>query len=128
MALLGDVALAGPPASEVFDAVPRADFVDALLAGIPGLVADLHSDTRNVVLTLARIWNGVVTGGVLAKDAAAEWALPRLPAEHRAVLARARDIYLGIEEENWEDLQETVPTFAQAIVAEIRRPIGQSPL
>ena len=128
MVLLGEVVLAGPPASEVFDPVPRADFVDALLAGIPGLIADLHSDTRNVVLTLARNWNGVVTGGVLSKDAAAEWALPRLPAEHRAVLTRARDIYLGIEEEHWEDLQETVPMFANAIVAEIRGSIGQSPL
>jgi hypothetical protein len=73
-----------------------------------------------VVLTLARIWHSVVTGGVFAKDAAAEWALPRLPAEHRVVLARARDIYLGIDQENWEDLQEAILTFADAIVAEIR--------
>jgi predicted nucleotidyltransferase len=120
MVLLNGVELAGPSASELFDPVPRADFVDALLSGVPGLIADIHSDTRNVVLTLARIWHGVVAGGVLAKDEAAEWALPRLPPEHRSVLARARDIYVGTEPEDWEDLQETVPAFAEAIVAEIR--------
>jgi hypothetical protein len=119
MVLLGDVTLAGPTASELLDPVPRADFVDAVLSELPGLMADIpHSDTRNVVLTLARIWYSMVAGGVVAKDAAAEWALTQLP-EHRAVLARARDIYLGVDQENWEDLQDAIRPFADAIVAEI---------
>jgi Aminoglycoside adenylyltransferase, C-terminal domain len=109
MVLLRGVELAGPSASELFDPVPPGDFVDALLSGVPGLIADIHSDTRNVVLTLTRIWHSVVAGGVLTKDAAAEWALPRLPPEHRSVLARAHDIYVGIEPENWDDLQEAIP-------------------
>jgi predicted nucleotidyltransferase len=46
-------------------------------------------------ITLARIWCCVASGQVMAKDDAAEWALPRLPVEHRPVLARAREIYLG---------------------------------
>src|SRR6266542_1780736 len=67
MALRTNVPLAGPPASQVFDPVPQADFVQALLAGLPGLLADLETDTGNVVLTLARVWNGVVTGGAKSK-------------------------------------------------------------
>ena len=34
----------------------------------------------------------VVNGVVQSKDAAADWALPRVASEHRAVLARARDL------------------------------------
>jgi streptomycin 3"-adenylyltransferase len=116
MALLADVPLAGPPASQVFDPVPRADFVQALVAGLPGLLADLETDTRNVVLTLARVWNGVVTGGVESKVAAADWALPRLACVHRQVLERARDIYVGAEEEHWEDLRGRLQPFAQAVI------------
>ena len=119
MALLGEATLAGPPPSEVFDPVPKADFIDALVAGIDASVDDIDWDTRNVVLTLARIWNGVATGAVQSKDAAAEWALPRLAPEHRAVLARAREIYLGTEEEYWDDMQDAIPPFADAVVAEI---------
>jgi streptomycin 3"-adenylyltransferase len=80
---------------------------------------DIESDPRNVVLTLARIWSGVVTGTVQSKDAAAEWALPRLASEHRVVLARARGIYLGTEEERWDDLRGRICPFAEAIVAEV---------
>jgi Aminoglycoside adenylyltransferase, C-terminal domain len=48
------------------DAVPRAGLSDASLAEIPGLMADIAADTRNVVLTLVRIWSSVVSGQLLA--------------------------------------------------------------
>jgi Domain of unknown function (DUF4111) len=118
MALEGET-LVGPPPSEVFDPIPRADFVEALVAGIDGLVAALDSDTRNVVLTLARIWNGVATLGIHSKEEAAEWALPRLAPAHRAVLVRARDIYLGSEQEHWEDVRDGLHPFVAAVIAEI---------
>ena len=119
MALRGGATLAGPPPSEVLDPVPRADFLDALVAGIGAVVQDVDWDTRNVVLTLARIWSGVVTGAVQSKDAAAEWALPRLASEHRAVLARACGIYLGTEQEHWEDIEDSIRPFVDAVIAEI---------
>jgi predicted nucleotidyltransferase len=119
MALLAGATLAGSPPSEIFDPVPRADVIDALIGGIEAVVQDIDWDTRNAVLTLARIWCGVVTGDVQSKDAAAEWALPRLPPEHRAVLARARGIYLGTEEEQWADIQDSIRPFADAVIAEI---------
>jgi hypothetical protein len=51
---------------------------------LPSLVADLESDTRNVLLTLARMWTTVATGRIVSKDAAAAWALERLPPSARA--------------------------------------------
>ncbi len=119
MTLLGNAPIAGPPPAGVFDAVPRVDFLDALVADIAGLLEDIDGDTGNVVLTLARIWTGVVTGAVRSKDAAAGWALPRLAPEYRAVLARARDIYLGTQDERWDDLRHDLRPFADRVIAEI---------
>jgi predicted nucleotidyltransferase len=119
MTLYGDSILAGPRPGSVFDPVPRADFTEALVADIAGLLEDLDSDTTNVLLTLARIWSGVVSGTVQSKDSAADWALRRLAPEYRAVLARARDRYLGVTDEEWDDLRDQLRPFADRVIAEI---------
>jgi Domain of unknown function (DUF4111) len=49
------------------------------------------------------------------------WNIARLPQEHRAVLARARAIYLGSEDERWEDLESRVRPHVDYVVAEIER-------
>jgi predicted nucleotidyltransferase len=118
MVRLADVTLVGSAPRATLDEVPRRDFHDALVAGVPGLIDEIDSDTRNVVLTLGRIWNGIATGGILSKDAAAEWALERLPPEHRPVMTRAREGYL-LGNESWEDLRDRLASFSDAIVAEI---------
>jgi len=121
MVRLGDRPLFGPPPRELFDPVPPRDLNRAIVEGIPGLLDDLDSDTRNVVLTLARIWTTLATGAIHPKDAAADWALARLPEEHRPVLARARAIYLGNEDERWADLQARVRPHVEHAVREIER-------
>ncbi|MEY9992228.1 putative nucleotidyltransferase [Streptomyces sp. V4I8] len=102
MVLLADAPLYGPPPADLLAPVPHADLRRAIVAGVPGLTGDLDTDTRNVLLTLARIWTTLATGAIRSKDAAADWALPRLPAEHRPVLAHARAVYLGDEAERWD--------------------------
>ncbi|PVE11096.1 hypothetical protein Y717_17670 [Streptomyces scopuliridis RB72] len=63
----------------------------------------------------------VATGSVTSKDAAADWALARLPAEHRPPPARARAICLGDEDERWDDLLPYVGAHADHVVAAIER-------
>ena len=58
---------------------------------------------------------------IRSKDAAADWALPLLPLEHRAVLALARDIYLGEAPEDWGDLLPRVKPHVDHVIGEIRR-------
>ena len=113
--------LFGPAPSEVFDPIPPADIRRAMLDCIPALLADLDGDERNVVLTFARIWTTLATGVIRSKDAAADWALPLLPLEHRAVLALARDIYLGEAPEDWGDLLPRVKPHVDHVIGEIRR-------
>ena len=121
MVLLGNTPVLGPPPAEIFDPVPRDDLVRAIVGDIEALLGDLDGDTRNVILTLARIWSTVATGVIRSKDAAADWALTRLPDEHRTVLARARAIYLGAQEERWEDIRPNVRPHADHVVAELNR-------
>src|SRR5207302_10161468 len=91
-ALRGDTSLAGPPPAEVLPAVPRSDYVDAVLRDLD-IVDELPRNTRNVVLTLPRIWSAVATDEVHSKESAADWAPPLLPEEHRAVVAHATAAY-----------------------------------
>ena len=114
-------ALFGPPPSEVFDPVPIEDLNRAIVEGIPGLLGDLNSDTTNVVLTFARIWTTLATGTIRSKDAAADWALARLPEEHRPVLAHARAVYLGEEDDHWADLEARLRPHVGHVLGEIGR-------
>ncbi|MFD9060422.1 aminoglycoside adenylyltransferase family protein [Kitasatospora purpeofusca] len=122
--LAGDRPLAGPPPARVLDPVPHADLVRASAAGLPGLLDDLEDDTRNVLLTLARIWSTLATGRIDSKDTAADWALARLPPEHRPVLAHARRLYLDCRhsEESWSgELRSRVRPHVERVLAEIDR-------
>lgn len=121
MVLLGNRPLLGQPPAAILDPVPRRDLANGSVAGIASLLDDLDSDTRNVILTLARIWSTLATGSIRSKDAAADWVLARIPNEHRPVLARARAIYLGEQEELWDDIRPQVRHHADYVVAEIQR-------
>ncbi len=121
MVLQASRPLLGPPASDVLDPVPADDLVRAMLADADEVMPGLEDDTRNSVLTLARIWQTMETGEIGPKDTAADWALGRLPPEHREVLARARAIYLGEEDDRWDDLRPRVRPYADHVAGEIRQ-------
>lgn len=114
-------ALIGPAANEVLPAIPQADIRRAIGDALPALLADLEGDERNVLLTLARMWRTLVTGEFVSKDAAAEWAEARLPAEHAAVLADARKGYLGTGKDNWQtrrqEARQTADYLHECIVS-----------
>lgn len=124
MTLLADRPLLGPTPAEVFTPVPDDDFRQAMAACVDDVLRGLHEDTRNMVLTLARVWSSVETGTIRSKDEAADWALQRLPDEHRPVLERARAVYLGETEERWDDLEPRLQLHADYVAAKVRRALG----
>ena len=121
MTLQGDRPLVGPPPAVLLDPVPRQDLDRALVGEVPRLLAEITTDTTNVLLTLTRIWRTLTTGEFTPKDVAADWVLERLPPEHRAALARARAVYLGHEPDSWDELQPEVTQLAGEIVRAINR-------
>jgi len=112
-------ALLGPPSRELLDPVPAADLEQAMRDSVPDLLTDLDTDTTNVLLTLARAWYTLVNGDFLSKDAAAEWAIPRLAPNLMPALARARDIYLGDEPDDWAELLPSARMTARALLQHI---------
>ena len=124
MTLLTGRPLFGPPPAEVFEPVPNDDYRRAMSACVDDVLRGLDEDTRNMILTLARVWCSIETASIRSKDEAAAWALERLPEEHRAVLERARAGYLGEADERWDDLAPDVRSHADYVAAEVRRALG----
>jgi predicted nucleotidyltransferase len=121
MARAADRPVFGPPATEAFEPVPHADLERSIVDGIPGLIDDLKGDEANVILTFARIWTTLATGQIRSKDEAADWALARLPEDQRAVLARARAVYVGSEPDTWADLEDRIGPHVEHVLVEIER-------
>jgi streptomycin 3"-adenylyltransferase len=121
MVLQANRPLFGPPPAELFGPIPWADVRRGMLESIPALLSYLDGDERNVALTFVRIWSTLTTGIFQAKDAAADWALPLLPAEHRPVLERARELYLSGGPEDWGDLLPRIRPFVECVTGRIER-------
>jgi streptomycin 3"-adenylyltransferase len=129
MVLQANRPLFGPPPSDLFGPIPWADVRRAMLDSIPDLLSYLDGDERNVVLTFVRIWTTLATGMFRSKDGAADWALPLLPPEHRAVLERARELYVrGIPTEDWGDLMPGVRPFVEYVIGEIDKTAPVAPV
>jgi streptomycin 3"-adenylyltransferase len=119
--------LFGPPPTDLFDAVPPDDLRHAMLDGIPALLGDLETDTRNVLLTLARIVGTLETGDIRPKDDAAARLLDRLPELERTVLDRARAGYLaGDRDDDWADAMPSAQALAERLTRDARSLSGPS--
>ena len=79
------------------------------------------------MLTFVRIWTTLTTGVIRSKDGAADWALPLLPPEHRAVLRYARANYLDGAPEEWGDLLPRVRPFVDYVIGEIETAATHNP-
>ena len=115
MVLAGNRTLYGPSPADLLDPVPRTDYMDAILKDTETVDEYLAWDTRNVILTLARVWAGVGSDVVHSKKSAAEWALARLPEELRLVLERAVATYRGEREDFWDDVQPQIAEYADYV-------------
>ena len=121
------VALVGPAAEELFDPVPEQDLFEALNETLKlwNSQPDWAGDERNVVLTLSRIWYTEVTGKIVPKDVAADWAMERLPAQHQPVLLEARQAYLGQKEDRLASRADQLEEFVHFVKGEITKVVGK---
>jgi len=101
-------AIIGPEPSVLLPIIPGADIRRAIHETLPALLDTLVGDERNVLLTLVRMWRTLATAEFVPKDVAAEWAVPRLPAEPAALVAFAREAYLGLRQDDWQGRQHEV--------------------
>ncbi len=117
--LLASKTLVGSHPNQLLCKIPYKDFMIATTDAVKNLISDLESDTRNVLLTLARIWSTVETDSIRSKPAAADWVIHYLPEKYRPVMERAKAIYKGEEKEYWDDMQEIIKSCAGFMVNQI---------
>lgn len=117
--LLTGKTLYGEEPEKLLPQVPYADFMTALTDELTAVRGDLDWDTRNVLLTLARMWCTVTTDTIQSKQGAAAWAIAALPEEYKPVMERALTVLLGKQEEMWTDLQAIVPKCADFMADKI---------
>lgn len=121
--LLANTTLVGTNPNQVFCTVPYRDVIMAIKDTLPNLMSELDSDTRNVLLTLARVWSTVATDAIYSKPAAADWVVNRLPEKYCPVMERAKAICQGEEREYWDDLQALIKSCADFILSEVQNKI-----
>jgi streptomycin 3"-adenylyltransferase len=118
--LLSYKTLFGSDPNQLLGPVPYKDFLDATTAEIDSLMSDIDWDTRNVLLTLARIWSTLETDAIRSKTDAASWTIEKLPDEYKSVLERAKTILLGKTEEDWKDMHELIKPCADFMITKIK--------
>lgn len=121
--LLANKVLLGPNPNELLGKIPYQDFIQAITKSLDTLMGDLQSDTRNVLLTLARIWNTVETDSISSKPAAADWVINRLPNNYRPVMERAKAICQGEQDEYWDDMITIIHPCADYMYIHINQKI-----
>lgn len=99
------VSLFGSDLSTILDPIPITDIQKAIKESLPELIDDIKGDERNVLLTLARMWQTMAEGTISPKDVAAQWAIPNLPKQQAEVLDIARKAYLGEYDDNWDGME-----------------------
>ncbi|MCM5679567.1 aminoglycoside adenylyltransferase family protein [Schlegelella sp. S2-27] len=116
------LALRGPDASTLFNAVPLADLKQALLDTVAQWAAPdaWIGDERNVVLALARIWFSAATNEIASKDAAVDWLLERVPLAHKGLLTDAKAAYLGQAMDDFSSRPVEVEAFIQHASSVVR--------
>lgn len=122
--LLKSQTLYGQDAKQVLAPVPYHDFMRALTHEVNRLAPELEDDTRNVLLTYARIWSTLQTNTIRSKTAAADWVRDQLPVEQQFVMKRAKSICMGLEEEYWDDIYELIKPCADFMLDKINAEIA----
>lgn len=123
--LLASQTLFGSEPHQLLSKVPYKDFMAAQIQSVNDLMINLDSDTRNVLLTSARIWSTVETDSIHSKPAAADWVMNHLPEVYQPVMKRAKAICMGKEKECWDDINGLIKPCAEFMVNQINQRIAQ---
>jgi len=103
------IPLWGPAVEQVFDPVPKADYLDSILYDVADAESEISENPVYFILNLCRVLAYVQEELVLSKKQGGEWGLEHLPEEYRGLLDRAMksygantDVIQGIDGENQE--------------------------
>lgn len=109
------IGLVGPNKDALLPVIPMTEIRNAMRDLLPTLLEGLREDTRNVLLTLARIWHTAENGAFVSKDEAASWAMSYLSNGSALILDHARRAYLGEVGVDWNSRQDEIQCLAEEL-------------
>lgn len=112
------IALYGAPVADVFGPVPRAAYLDSILADVENAEADILSDPIYYALNLCRVLAFARDGLCLSKADGGRWALERLPEEWHPLVSEALVCYASSQ--TMRTSAETLVRFAGTLLHLIR--------
>jgi len=122
--LLASETLFGINPNQLLCAVPYRDVILATIDTLKNLKTELNTDTRNVLLHYARIWNRLETDTIRSKPASALWAINHLPNEYKSVIERARSICIGETSEYWDDIEHLIQPCTDFMINQINKQLS----
>ena len=96
--------LYGAPIEDVFAEVPSVDYMDSIWFDVEGAAEEITEYPMYLTLNLARVLAYKQEGLVLSKKEGGDWALGRLPAEYRPLIADALREYSENAEVVYDDV------------------------
>lgn len=124
LARLSGVAVFGKDPKEVLPAVPYKDFMRALVEGVSYLSRELYTDTRNVLLTLARILMTLETDTIFSKTDSASLVMEKIPQELRLPMERAKKIALGVQDNDFSDMKNLLEPLLEFMLQKIKTEVA----
>ncbi|WP_423206586.1 DUF4111 domain-containing protein [Paracoccus yeei] len=112
-------ALFGPDRNILLPEISEVTVRRAMHDLLPSLLDGLQDDTRNVLLTLARMWHTASSRTFVSKDQAALWAIPRLARDKALTLAHARQAYLGEVADSWHGRGDAARRLADQLALNV---------
>jgi len=119
--LLQHKTLFGVNPDNLLEKVPYSDFVHGTTAELGFLMKEIDWDTRNILLTLTRMWSTLETDTIRSKEDAVNWAIEKIPTEFKPVLENAKAVLLGERKESWEELKNLINPCAEYMIEQIRK-------
>lgn len=111
------ITLYGEKIENVFEEVPRKDYVDSIWEDVRGAKEEIVNQPMYITLNLCRVLAFLRDGLYLSKREGAEWAMKHLPTEHSAIILSALTCYETSREMVMEE--QSSKEFADKMTAAI---------
>jgi len=115
------IVLSGEAIADVFDTVPKKDYMDSIWFDIENAEEDILKDPVYIILNLCRVMAFAKDGLCLSKAKGGEWGLAHLSEKYHALIRQALDCYQS--NQNMQPDKFTAEEFAREILAECNRPV-----
>lgn len=93
------ICLEGRPIHKVFPAVPKSDYLTAIVDDYEDCLEKIHREPIYSVLNLIRVYWYLKEGKISSKQEAGEWGIEHLPEEFAPIVTTVLKAYVGEESE-----------------------------